>query len=176
MKNLKNMEMAELAAFICSYLNNNGIRCVLTGGACVSIYTSNLYQSADLDFIEMSYKSKKELSALLGKLGFTEKSRYYVHPDVFWFIEFPSGPLAIGNEPVKEIAEIEFSTGLLRLLSPTDCIKDRLAAYFFWDDLQSLEQAKMVASDNEINIDEIRRWSEAQGYKDKFDIFMKMMR
>jgi hypothetical protein len=30
------------------------------------------------------------------KIGFDEKNRYFVHKDVAWFIEFPSGPLAIG--------------------------------------------------------------------------------
>lgn len=46
-----------------------------------------------------------------------------------------------------------------------------LAAFFFWDDLQSLEQAKMVAMDNDIDLDEVRRWSEAQGYLNKFEDF-----
>jgi len=35
----------------------------------------------------------------------------------------------------------------LCLLTPTDCVKDRLAAYFFWNDLQSLGQAVMVVKE-----------------------------
>ena len=52
MKPIKEMSIGELAAFVWSHLEKNGIHCVLTGGACVSIYTSNRYMSYDLDFIE----------------------------------------------------------------------------------------------------------------------------
>ena len=40
-----------------------------------------------------------------------------------------------------EIASKKYSTGTLRLLTATDCIKDRLAAYYHWRDEQGLEQA-----------------------------------
>jgi hypothetical protein len=46
------MSLAELAAYVCSHLRKHGIRVVLSGGACVSIYTQNRYQSYDLDFVE----------------------------------------------------------------------------------------------------------------------------
>ncbi len=45
------------------------------------------------------------------------------------FVEFPPGPLAVGVEPVKQVNELKFSTGMLRIISPTDCVKDRLAGY-----------------------------------------------
>lgn len=63
-------------------------------------------------------------------LGFSEKDRYFVHPDTPLFVEFPSGPLGVGDAPVEEIAELDTEAGVLRLLTPTDCIKDRLAAYY----------------------------------------------
>lgn len=49
------------------------------------------------------------------------------------------------------------------LLSPTDCVKDRLAAYYHWNDKQYLDQAIMISEDNQIDIDEIHRWSEQEG-------------
>lgn len=39
-------------------------------------------------------------------LGFKEHDRYFVHEDTKYFIEFPSGPLGVGDAPVEEIAEI----------------------------------------------------------------------
>jgi|GEM_PF-4859020 len=60
---------------------------------------------------------------------------------------------------VRDIMEKAFSTGVLRLLSPTDCVKDRLAAYYRWNDRQSLQQAILVARMCDINLDEIERWS-----------------
>jgi len=79
----------------------------------------------------------------------------------------------LGAEPVKYIEEIRFATGILRVISPTDCVKDRLAAYYFWEDQQSLAQAVLVAMHNRINISEIKRWSQAEGKIEGFKIFLK---
>ncbi len=62
MKSMKEMNIGELAAYICNYLRENGILCTLTGGACVSIYSENQYQSGDLDFIENTNYSIKKIS------------------------------------------------------------------------------------------------------------------
>ncbi len=90
--------------------------------------------SYDLDFIERVSTSRKELRKALAELGFYEEHRYFKHHDTEFFIEFQAGPLSVGSEPVKDIEELSFETGILFLLSPTDCVKDRLAAYYFWGD------------------------------------------
>ena len=64
---------------------------------------------------------------------------------------------------MKETVTLHFSTGVLRIISPTDCVKDRWAAYYYWGDRQSLEQAVMVAGDNVVDLKEVERWSEAEG-------------
>jgi hypothetical protein len=110
------------------------------------------------------------------KIGFDEKNRYFVHKDAAWFIEFPSGPLAIGSEPIKDTINLEFSTGILKIISPTDCVKDRLAAFYFWDDKQALEQAKLVASNNLIDLKEIERWSLVENSSDKFNVFIDYLK
>ena len=165
---LQNMTLAELAAYICSHLLKNGIKCVLSGGACVSIYTENRYMSFDLDFIEMVSAPRKEMREILAQIGFYEENLYFRHNDTDFFIEFPTGPLSIGSEPVWEFNELEFKTGNLFLLTPTDCVKDRLAAYYFWNDLQALEQAGWVAEKHKININEVQRWSQVENQMEKF--------
>jgi len=102
------------------------------------------------------------------EIGFVPENRYLKHPQVNLLVEFPSGPPAVGKEPIGDINEIEFTTGVLRLLSPTDCVKDRLAAYYHWDDLQSLEQAVLVAQSNNIDMSEVMRWSKEEGKADAF--------
>jgi hypothetical protein len=47
-------------------------------------------------------------------------------------------------------------------------VKDRLAAYYHWNDAQCLEQAALVAQAKEIDLDEIERWSKAEGKLDEF--------
>jgi len=173
-KPIKNMSIGELAAFISSHLKSAGISVVLSGGSCVSIYTENKYASLDLDFIEFGGSTtRRKLKAVLSKIGFYEENRYFKSSETDVFLEFPSGPLSVGNEPVRDISIINFSTGELQVLSPTDCIKDRLAAYYHWGDRQSLAQAVLVAKDNKIDLDELERWSLAEGKSSDFQRIKK---
>ncbi len=141
---------------------------VLSGGSCVTIYSDGKYVSKDLDFIETRFATAKEICTAMLEIGFTPENRYYTHPETDYLIEFPSGPLSVGSEPVRHIDEVKFSTGVLRILSPTDCVKDRLAAYYHWKDLQSLEQAVLVAHAREIDLKEVARWSRTEGMADAF--------
>jgi hypothetical protein len=168
--------LAEIAAFVCSHLKRAGIDCVLSGGACVSIYSENKYMSYDLDFIETGFTDRKKLVDAMNEIGFIEENRYFVRTDCKFFVEFPSGPLAVGSEPVKEIVTLKFKTGELRIISPTDAVKDRLAAFYFWDDLQSLEQAILITRFNEIDLDEVKRWSSVENKLILFNKFLYMLK
>ncbi len=90
------------------------------------------------------------------EIGFHEHGRYFAHPDTKHIIEFPPGPLSVGQEPVKQIKKIKLTTGILRVISPTDCVKDRLAGFYFWGDQQSLTQAILVSRNNRINLEEFK--------------------
>lgn len=169
MKPLKEMTTADLAAFIESHLTNKGIEVVLSGGACVSIYSSNKYVSMDLDLINVLFVKSGRLRDAMSEIGFVEEGRYFKHKDTDYFVEFPAGPLSVGSEPVKKIVERELETGTLRMISPTDCVKDRLACYYHWDDLQCLEQAVLVANSEEIDLKEIERWSKGEGRLKEFN-------
>lgn len=103
---------------VADHLRQNDICVVLTGGSCVSIYTNNRYLSYVLDFIEEGRSTRKKIGACLREIGFQGKDQYFTHTDTRFYVEFPSGPLAIGDEPVREIPRQEFVTGSLRLLSP----------------------------------------------------------
>ena len=168
MKPIKAMTIAELAAFIESCLREREIEVVLSGGACVSIYSENRYVSMDLDLVNNHFAKRREICEAMQAIGFREEGRHFVHPETDFLVEFPAGPLAVGEEPVKEVDEIELDTGILKLISPTDCTKDRLTAYYHWNDAQCLEQAALVAQAKEIDLDEVQRWSEAEGKLDEF--------
>ncbi len=164
--------MGELAAFVSSHLQRHGIDVVLSGGACVAIYSQGAYISRDLDFIETRYTKRQDLRAALEEIGFSEQYRYFIHPETDFFLEFPAGPLAVGGEPVREVTTLVLSPGTLKLISPTDSVKDRLAGYYFWDDRQSLQQAILIAQANaEVNLSEIGRWSQKEG---KYEEFLKV--
>lgn len=163
------MTQGELGALIQSSLREKGIEVILSGGAAVAIHSSNKYVSKDLDLINVYGVNRRKIRDTMTAIGFYEEGRYFKHPDSQFFVEFPPGPLSIGEEPVKQIVEKKLSTGVLKVISPTDCVKDRLAAYYHWGDQQSLLQAILVAQRNEINIDEIRSWSRVEGKLQEFE-------
>ena len=170
----KKITIRDLAAVISDVLRKNGIEVTLVGGACVSIYAKNKYISYDLDFITKS--SLKELVPILGELGFKRKDgRLFENPECKFLIDFPAPPIAIGNEPVLEFKSLRTKRGIIILLTPADCIKDRLAAYFFWGDRQALEQAVLVTRSNRVNLTKIRKWAEKEGGIEKFKIFQKKL-
>ncbi|HQR74017.1 MAG TPA: hypothetical protein PLH07_02605 [Sulfurovum sp.] len=171
MKSIKDMSMEELAGYVCSQLEKEGIKTVLSGGSCVEIYSEGKYTSDDIDLVDRFNGGHTKIKNVMVQLGFKEHNRYFVHQDTRYFIEFPRGPLGVGDAPITEIASRENETGILRLLTPNDCIKDRLAAYYHWDDPQSLEQAIWVAQQNKFYIDSIKEWSMNEKELDKFEIF-----
>lgn len=171
MKSIAEMSMEELAAYVCSKLDEKGIDTVLSGGSCVQIYSHGKYTSDDIDLIDRFNGGHSLIKKVMFDMGFREHNRYFVHDDTSLFIEFPRGPLGVGDAPVNDIATLEEETGILKLLTPTDCIKDRLAAYYHWDDPQSLEQAVWVAEQNDFDLKSIEIWSVNENELEKFKIF-----
>lgn len=169
----KKITIRDLAIFLCDFLARKGIDTVLSGGACVSIYTENKYLSYDLDFVLLDYSQKKRIRGILEELGFKPEGRHFRHSDTPFIVEFLPPPLSVGEEPVKQILNIEENERKLKLLSPTDCVKDRLAAYYHWNDRPALEQAVMVGLSQSIDQNEIERWSSHEGMENKCHIFLE---
>lgn len=174
MKISRNMSIGEFAALVASHLQSKGISTVLTGGAVVSIYTENKYLSYDADFI--SPADQKTISKAMQELGFERHGKDFRHKQTDFFVEFPSGPLAIGNQLVQAEAELEFKGHKLKLLSPTQSVMDRLAAYFHWNDLQCLDQAVWIAKKHPVQIAKVKAWAKHEGEEDKFNFFLKNLK
>lgn len=169
MKSIKEMTPGELAAFIQSRLKKKGIDVVLSGGMSVEIYSANQYTSRDLDLVQTFFGKRDVIKAEMQAMGFLPQGRSFSHPDTDLLVEFPPGPLTVGDEPVKNLHEIRYSTGVLRLISPTDCVKDRLTWYYHYGDQQCLDQAVMVSQRHNIDLREVRRWSEHEGKLSEFE-------
>jgi hypothetical protein len=86
-------------------------------------------------------------------------------------IDFVTEPIAIGNEIITRFEEIPTKYGIIKLLRPSDSVKDRLASFYYWGDRQGLNQALDVCSDHKVDMKEIRKWSEREGFIDKFFLF-----
>jgi hypothetical protein len=168
MKAIAVMSEAELAAYVQQHLLKRGIRVVLSGGTCVTIFSKSAYVSGDLDLVAEVYARPKEVAAALAEIGFERQGRVYKHPESGLLVDIMSPPLAVGGEPVKQVWELQLPTGTLRMLSPTDCVKDRLANYYYFNDRQGLEQACLVVAFVEVDLAEVGRWSVQEGQEAKF--------
>ncbi|MEO6094658.1 MAG: hypothetical protein ABIW76_02915 [Fibrobacteria bacterium] len=173
------MGLQELAQYTYQGLKREGIEVTLSGGACVSIYTDNAFQSGDLDFIRQGTDSIERVSTAMTAMGFKNHGRHFTHPDSELFVEFPRPPLTVGEETPKSVLEYPITSRLgrikVRMLSPTDCIKDRLCGFYYWNDLQSLDQAVMVAKHKRVDGKEIERWSKAERMSEKHAIFKEAL-
>jgi hypothetical protein len=151
-------------------LENAGIRAVLTGGACATIHTAGGYFSEDLDFVLQSDPSPRQLDEVMARIGFQRRGDQYFHSKSRFFVEFPPGPLGIGRD--LEVRPIERRIGgtgpPVRLLSATDSCRDRLAAFYHWNDRQSLDAAVQIALKNRVAINRIREWSRQEGASERF--------
>lgn len=175
MKSIRSMTQLELGAFIADRLTKAGIKVVLSGGAAVSLYCNSQYVSKDMDFVNLYPNRQSSIDAEMTAMGFFREGRHFKHPESEHIIEFPPGPLSIGDELVTEIELRKLSTGLLPVVSPTDCVKDRLAAYYHWGDRQALEQATLVCKVQTIDLAEVKRWSEHEGKLTDFNRIKKFL-
>ena len=164
--------LSEVAAQVAKALEDAGIRAVLTGGACASLYTHGAYQSSDLDFVLQRAVSAAALDAAMTGAGFTRQGNQYVHPQCAFFVEFPRGPLAIGSDYRIQPVEYRVRQRVVFALSATDSCRDRLAAFYFWNDRQSLRTAVSIAIRHRVDLNTIRKWSAAEKHQSGFDEFL----
>jgi hypothetical protein len=167
--------LPDVAAAVGSALRNAGIEVVLTGGGCATIYSGGAYQSRDLDFILGDAVSQKRLDEVMASAGFRRNRDHYVHPRTDYFVEFPRGPLSIGRDFAVRAVKLRIGRTWVSALSATDSCRDRLAAYYFWDDLSSLKAAIEIARRQAVNLRAIRKWSAIEGHLPKFESFRKAL-
>lgn len=167
--------LAEMGAIVCEALKKSGIDAFLSGGAVVSIYTNNKFESYDLDFVSLADRSK--IKKVMESLGFEQnKSRLFIHPNSKYFVEFPGSAIMIGESAITQFAELKIGTATLKLLTPTDSVKDRLAAFFHWNDRQGLDQAVWICEAQSVDLAEVRKWAVGEGMVKKFDEFLKRLK
>jgi hypothetical protein len=161
----RDTSLQELAALISGALESADIKAPLSGGGAVSLYSHNEYESFDLDFITSA--ANATLGDAIEPLGFRRVpgAREFEHPDTELFVEFPPGPLAFGETVAQDgdatVLQTEF--GPVRIITPTQSVMDRLAAYAHWSDGQALDQAVMVARNQNIEWAKLEEWAGKEG-------------
>lgn len=168
--------LADVAVTVGDALRRAGIRVGLTGGACAHLYSGGAYQSPDADFVLTGPCSREDLDRALAVLGFRRVRDRYVRRGVSFFVESSRGPLGIGEDFRVRPAWRNRGSARTLALSATDACRDRLAAFFHWNDRQSLAAAVAIAVQNRVAIGKVREWSRREGALEGYAIFPAELR
>lgn len=173
---LKSCTAEELWKYVSWHLSQYGLNVVLVGGGVVSVYTRGLYTSGDLDMVILEF-FRDQLEPAMKKIGFLKKGRHFIHPACkHMFVEFPPGPLGIGDDTHIVPSEQKENGTVFRILSPTDCIRDRLANYAWGGARDCLDQAVLVAKHHMFDQQQVKRWCQKVGILYAFTEFLKGLR
>lgn len=173
----KTCKEEELWKYVATHLKKNGIDTILVGGAVVSIYSEGAYESGDLDFV-LTNMFVKNLPEVMDMIGFHKQGgRHYIHPDCKQlYVEFPSSFLEIGNECEFTPDEIECEGVKIKILSPTDSVKDRLASYIHFKVRDCLDQAVLIGKKHPVKLEAVKKWCKGEGAEWAFEDFLKKMK
>ena len=146
---------------------------MLSGGAAVAAYTENRYLTRDLDFVTSARLDV--VAEALRPLGFERPRRAAVlrapGHGLLRRVSGP-GPPAVGHRQVRDWGEIDSGLGPVKILTPTQMVMDRLAAWVHWADPQSFDQALWIAEHHPIEFDVVEAWAAEEGVpKDKYARF-----
>jgi hypothetical protein len=164
--------LRDVAREVAVALEKEGLRAVLTGGACASLYSGGAYQSSDLDFILLEAVREERLKRAMAAIGFAPRGGHFVRPGLPFFVEFPKGPLGIGRDIRIQPVRLLIRGAAITALSATDACRDRLAAFYHWKDRASLQAAVAIARRNRVDLPFIRSWSEEEEAGAAFEEFL----
>jgi hypothetical protein len=125
--------------------------------------------------IDISYQEPTVLSRAMADIGFSKQGRVYVNETTEICVEFPSAPLSIGEQLITETTVFESNAGEIPILFAKDVIKDRLAAYFHWQDKQSLVQAVAVMIKHPISLDELKSFCQNESKENEFALIQQLL-
>jgi len=153
----KDSSLRDVAFEVCTALETADLRVVLVGGSAATFYAPDVYQSMDLDFIvrfAVDERLESKLIDVLAGLGYELSSTTFVHKAGNPFtVEFPKGPASIGDEVLQKFDTLRDGDRVLVIVTPTDCIRHRLAHYFYWNDRTALSAAIGVAKSQKGHVD-----------------------
>lgn len=118
-----NTSIVELAAIVAEHLQQHGIEVVLVGGLAVEIYTDNLYLTKDIDMVNTNYKKPAQLHKAMGEIGFRKQGRVYISDSTDITIEFPPGPLSVGDDFITRTTVAKVAQGTIPILLVEDVVK-----------------------------------------------------
>jgi len=170
----------ELWQYVGAKLAEAKINSVLVGGGVVSIYSEGAYRSGDLDLVLEGFNVKyADIDRILGRIGFFRNGsrNFYQHPQCHHiFIELLPPPLSIGEDHSIVPNSRTIDGQIIKILSPTDCIKDRLASYIHFQARECLDQAILVAQAQPYDELAVEKWCAREKASSAYNEFKRGLR
>ena len=168
----------QAVCFDSSALRKRGLNVVLVGGSAATYYSRGAYQSDDIDFVarfDVDSRREAEVVEVMTDLGYELNGNTFEHTGGNRFtVEFPKGPAAVSGDVLSVFHTVEANGKAMDIVTPTDCVRDRLAHYFFWNDRTALRAAIVVAQAHRSKVDMglVKAWSAREGQSAKFKDFL----
>lgn len=147
LKELSNIEdpVKKRAVFI-GILSNEIVRRggkppIIVGGEAVELYTQGSYTTGDIDI-----KSPKTITEdILKEWGFDKRERSWSYTSLDIYVDWLGESLDEGSDAEKRVINLKIADKYeVRIVSIEDLIIDRLNAYKWWKDEDSLMWAKVL--------------------------------
>lgn len=153
---------------------------LLVGGSVVSVYTEGVYQSGDIDLVPTKLISipYDQIENELNRIGYNKiKGQRQFHRDGSRvFVEFVSPPPGIGDDYNIKPDKLVVGDESFFILSPTDCVRDRLASFIHWKNRDALDQAALVALKQKISYSKVKKFCIDEGAEYAYTEFMDLVK
>ncbi|MBI4212196.1 MAG: hypothetical protein HY540_06115 [Deltaproteobacteria bacterium] len=166
------LSVRQAAAVLREHLLTITNRAILVGSSCAAVYVPSL-ATKNLDFVISKFHIA-EVGKLMKRLGFKARElRSFVCVKGPYEVRFPPPPPLAGDEPIESTVIVSSNQGPLELLTPTDCVRQRLAAWYRLGDEDGFQQAVAVAKKHPIDFDVVKQWSQWEWSTDKYETFVR---
>lgn len=171
--NYRKCTLEELWKHVAVHLESEEIGITLVGGGAATIYSKGKYISGDLDFVlDSMFIKHNQVEQKLKKIGFIKDGVIYRHPDCKFTLEYKSPPIEIGEDSRVEPEIIDQDGVSIKILTPTDCIKDRLNKYHLYKDYEAFDAAVSVAIEQGFVIEKVERFCRENNIQVVFEKFV----
>lgn len=178
----KNSSLEEFWKFVASHLESRGIGATLVGGAVATIYSKGGYESGDLDLVfDSMFQDRSKFEEVLKEIGIEKiDQRNFKHPEGVFSLEAKQPPIEIGHfidlkKGSLDIDLVDVNDQKIKIISPTDCIKDRLYKADEWNDDDAFEAALLVAKEVGFDEKKLRHFCKTNGKEEILEKFLNRL-
>ena len=129
-KELEGLVISQVAAIISSYMDEQGYEPVLTGRSCAAIYAGSSIHPKTLDFVVRDF-TIDEVAETMAGVGFLGSGhRTFSNKYCPYEVLLSTHPVVVGDDVVSDVKVMRTAKGPLKLLTPTDCVRQRLSMFY----------------------------------------------